>query len=228
MRKVWFTLCVVITVLYALGASAELLVLFDEDDKAEAGKGDFAALFTSHDAGSKVEVTSDEAFLGKVSVFATPAQSYNNQMSGWSFPIKENPGAGEYRYIHFAWKAAGGTGVMIQFPDNGSWGAVTVPCVDPPAIGTRRYIAGKNITGWSGVCVSDTIPEEWTIVQRDLFADFGEFTMTGMALTPFSDGGDGDYYDAIMLAADEGEFPNTAAVDPEGKIATTWATLKSQ
>ncbi len=42
----------------------------------------------------------------------------------------ENPsGNDEYRYIRLAWKADGGTGVMIQFPDNGGWGAVTDPCV---------------------------------------------------------------------------------------------------
>ena len=149
-------------------------------------------------------------------------------MTGWSFPIRETPGNGEYRYIYLAWKSNGGTGVMVQFPDNGGWGAVTAPCVDPPAVGTRRYIAGTNVTGWSGVCVSDTAPEDWTVVQRDLFADFGEFTITGMALTPFTDGGAGDYYDAIMLASKESEFPSPTAVSPKGKIAITWGKLKNQ
>jgi hypothetical protein len=208
-------------------AWGDLLVLFDEDAKDEAGGGNFPALFVSHDAGSKVTVTSDDSFSGKVSVFVTPAQSYNNQMKGWSFKIVEKPSkSGEYRYIRFAWKAKGGKGVMIQFPDNGGWGAVTQPCVKPPAVGTRRYIAGQNITGWSGVCVSDKIPEDWEVVERDLFADFGSFTMTGMALTPFSDGGDGDYYDAIMLAASLDEFPQLAPVEPKGKLALKWAEVK--
>lgn len=218
-----------IVALLALGglARGDLLVLFDENAKDEAGAGDFPALFTSHDAGSKVTVTSDDAFSGKVSVFVTPAQSYNNQMKGWSFKIVEKPSkSGEYRYIRFAWKAKGGTGVMIQFPDNGAWGAVTQPCVKPPALGTRRYIAGKNVTGWSGICVSDKIPQDWEVVERDLFADFGSFTMTGMALTPFSDGGDGDYYDAIMLAASPSEFPQLAPVEPKDKLALRWADIK--
>jgi hypothetical protein len=200
-----------------------MAILFNEDAASEAGAGDFAALFVNHDAGSTVTVTGDEAFSGSVSVFATPSQSHNNQMAGWNFPIRENPGAGEYRYIAFAWKSDGGTGVMVQFPDNGGWGAVTDPCIDPPAVGTRRYIAGENVTGWSGVCVSDEIPEEWTAVERDLFADFGEFTITGMALTPFDDGGNGDYYDAIILGSDP-----VTAVEPSGKVAVTWGNIKSR
>ena len=202
--------------------SADTIVLFDENTASEAGKGDFPGLFGSHDAGSTVTVTDEDAYMGNVSVFATPSQSYNNQMTDWNFPIRENPGAGEYRYIAFAWKSDGGTGVMIQFPDNGAWGAVTDPCVEPPAVGTRRYIAGENVTGWSGVCVSDEIPTQWTLVERDLFADFGEFTLTGMALTPFDDGGNGDYYDAIMLSSNP-----VTAVQPSGKMAMTWGGIKT-
>jgi hypothetical protein len=181
-------LMIVFSVTFALTSYGELLVLFDEDAKAEAGAGNFVGLFGSHDAGSTVEVTDKEAFSGKVSAFCTPAQSYNNLMTNWSFSIVENPtGKNEYRYIRFAWKSDGGTGIMIQFPDNGAWGDVTTPCVEPPAPGTRRYIAGVNVTGWTGVCLTKDIPKQWTLVERDFFDDFGTFTMTGMALTPFSD-----------------------------------------
>ena len=223
-RQVWipvvlFAVCVGL----CAPAYAGTVVLFDEDAPSEAGAGDFAALFVSHDAGSTVTVTEDDALVGNVSVFATPSQSYNNQMAGWSFPIREEPGAGEYRYIAFAWKSVGGTGVMIQFPDNGGWGDVSDPCVEPPAPGTRRYIAGENVTGWSGICVSNQVPTQWTSVERDLFADFGEFTITGMALTPFDDGGEGDYYDSIIL----GSAPVTA-VEPSSKAAITWGNIKSR
>jgi len=208
---------------------AELLILFDEDGKDEAGAGKFPSLFVSHDAGSTVTVTSDDAFSGKVSAFTTPAQSYNNNMTNWRFVIMEKPAAkNEFRYIRFAWKSDGGTGVMIQFPDNGAWGAVTQPCLNPPAPGSRRYIAGVNVTGWSGICVDKDIPRKWTVIQRDMFNDFGQFTMTGMALTPFSDGGKGDYYDAIMLASKENEFPKgNQAVESGSKLLTFWSKIKN-
>ena len=205
----------------------DLMVLFDEDDKDEAGAGDFVGKFSNHDAGSTVTITDDDSFSGKVSAYTTPDQSFNNQM-GWLFRIVEDPkGKDEYRYIRFAWKADGGTGVMIQFPDNGAWGVVTDACVDPPAEGTNRYIAGVNVTGWSGVCVDDDIPKKWTVVERDMFEDFGTFTITGVALTPFGDGGAGDYYDAIMLAADEREFPSGFAVSSRGKLITFWSEVKN-
>lgn len=226
MRKLMWSLvglCVVCMAFFTSMAFADIAVLFDENTASEAGKGDFAALFGSHDAGSTVTVTDADAFVGKLSVFATPSQSYNNNMTGWKFPITEKPAAGEYRYIAFAWRSDGGTGVMMQFPDNGNWGAVTTPCVDPPAPGTRRYIAGTNVTGWSGVCVSSDVPTKWTVVERDLFADFGAFTITGMALTPFTDGGKGDYYDAIIL----GSSPvSPTALEPSGKLTMTWGGIK--
>jgi hypothetical protein len=112
---------------------------------------------------------------------------------------------------------------MVQFPDNAAWGAVTTPCVEPPAPGTRRYIAGENVTGWTGICVSQDVPAQWTVVARDLFADFGEFTMTGMALTPFTDDGNGDYYDAMMISS---EPLDATAVGSAGKLATTWGDMK--
>ena len=84
-----------------------------------------------------------------------------------------------------------------------------------------------NVTGWSGVCVDDDIPEEWTAVERDMFEDFGTFTITGVALTPFGDGGGGDYYDAIMLAAEESECPSAFAVSSRGKLITLWSRVKN-
>ena len=230
MDRVWLYLLLVVFTfsVISLPCSGDLMVLFDEDENDEAGDGDFVAKFVSHDAGSTVTITSDDAFSGKVSAFTTPAQSYNNQMLNWNFRIVEDPkAANEYRYIRFAWKADGGTGVMIQFPDNGAWGAVTAPCLEPPAPGSRRYIAGQNVTGWSGICVDDDIPDEWTVIQRDMFEDFGVFTMTGMALTPFSDGGGGDYYDAIMLATEERDFPSGFAVSPRGRLITLWSKVKN-
>lgn len=228
MKKLLWTALVLTAAFAAICSSviADTVVLFDENAATEAGKGDFAALFGSHDAGSTVTVVDTAPYKGKYCVFATPSQSYNNMMTDWNFPIKENPGAGEYRYIIFAWKSDGGRGVMVQFPDNGNCGAVTTPCVDPPAPGTRRYIAGENVTGWSGICVSDEIPTSWTVVERDLFSDFGEFVITGMALTPFTDDGAGDYYDMIMLGSEP--LSESTAVESIGKITATWGELKAR
>jgi len=223
MRR-WSLLVLAIAFVMACApAFADVKVLFDENAATEAGAGDFAALFTNHDTGSTVTVVTTDPYKGGKCIYVTPAQSFNSNMTDWNFAVKEKPAAGEYRYIMFAWKADGGTGVMVQFPDAGNWGAVTTPCVDPPAPGTRRYIGGTNVAGWSGICVSADNPTQWTVVTRDMFADFGEFVITGMALTPFADGGNGDYYDAMMISSDP---LDATAVESAGKLATTWGDMK--
>lgn len=69
---------------------------------------------------------------------------------------------------------------------------------DPKKGWIHRYLAGKNVYGWQPVIsVSPTPPEKWEVVTRDLFEDFGEITISGIALTPF-DGTDG-LFDHILL-----------------------------
>jgi hypothetical protein len=64
---------------------------------------------------------------------------------------------------------------MIELADNGGW---------PPADRSlRRYHAGKNSSSWKSVEISDEVPRQWTVVTRDLWKDFGDFTLTGFAPT---------------------------------------------
>ena len=48
------------------------------------------------------------------------------------------------------------------------------------------------------------MPAEFTVVTRDLFADFGEFTLTGLALSPV----DGEFalFDHIYLGTPPEDF----------------------
>ena len=91
--------------------------------------------------------------------------------------------------------------------------------------GTRRYVDGENNTGWGAICIDEDPPEEWRVYTRDLVEDFGEFVMTGMALTPF--GKDHALYDYILLAATEDEFPDSAAVSALDKPTAKWAEIKT-
>lgn len=204
---------------------ADLQPLFDEEEDF-LEKAAFA--FT---AGCTVENEEDDVFQGNLAIRVnTPVlgncQAYKEQIPDWNFPITENPGSGEYRYLMFAWKTVDAIGIMIQFADNGAWGANPAPCVEPPdSHGTRRYVDGENETGWGAICINEEPPSEWRVYTRDLVEDFGEFVMTGMALTPF--GTDHALYDFIYLAADEDEFPSQADVSPKEKIALTWAQIKN-
>jgi putative heme-binding domain-containing protein len=112
---------------------------------------------------------------GRVSLRITPPQRFSPRIAGWNFAIREKPGPGEYRYLRFAWKSDGGKGVMLELADRGHW-----PKPDEP---TRRYFAGSNTTGWQATQVSSNAPAKWTEQTRDLWADFGDFTLTGIAPT---------------------------------------------
>lgn len=119
-------------------------------------------------------ITSDK-FAGQSCLQITPPQRHAPRIKGWEFKIREYPGPGEYRYLRFAWKVADAHGVMIELAASGQWPPAQKPL--------RRYFAGRNTTGWQAVEVSSTAPVAWQVVTRDLWKDFGEFTLTGMAPT---------------------------------------------
>jgi hypothetical protein len=61
--------------------------------------------------------------------------------------------------------------------DNGDWRSQSAG-----AARELRYVGGK-VGGVAGaITVQTTMDDEWTVVTRDLFADFGPITLTGMRL----------------------------------------------
>ena len=103
---------------------------------------------------------------------------------GWSFPIREHPGAGQYRYLRFAWKKRGGGALMVESARDGGWrsqGQVNA-----------SWVAGPNTTGWPTLDLGAEAPGDWTVVTRDLWADggdWGDWSLTGLGVTAI-DGGE--------------------------------------
>jgi biopolymer transport protein ExbB len=117
-------------------------------------------------------------------------------MAGCSFPIRERPQEGEYRSLRLAWKAQGAHGVMLELADDGAW-----PPAEEPL---RRYYAGRNSSGWKALQVSRETPRDWTVITRDLYEDFGQFTLTGLAPTAM---GGAALFDRIELLRARPEDP---------------------
>lgn len=155
------------------------LTLFDEEES-------FVALLGEGQGRATLE-TADRLF-GNAALRITPPQRYCTKVPGWQYRIAQKPGPGEYRYLRFAWKSKGAAGVMLELAAEGHW-----PPADKPL---RRYYAGHNTTGWAAVQVAPQPPTEWTVVTRDLWNDFGAFTLTGIA--PTAMGGDA-LFDRIEL-----------------------------
>lgn len=149
-------------------AAKAVRTLYEDDEKfaaslfARAGKA-------SHETGDR--------FTGSASLRLSVGTAESPTLPQWKMPIRANPGANEFRYLRYAWRKRGGMGAVLQLADNGDWRSQRA--------GTARelrYVGGK-VEGVAGaITVQPTMSDEWTVVTRDLFADFGPITLTGMRL----------------------------------------------
>jgi len=162
------------------------------EDQAE-----FVAALT--EGGGQATMHGDEKYSGAASVKVTPDQRFNPALPGLGLRIREKPGPGEFRYLQFAWKKQGGQAICLQLNHDGQWG----PVGGQPA--KFRYHAGPAGECYNAsVGIDSNLPAAFTIVTRDLFADFGEFTLTGLALSPV----DGEFalFDHIYLGKAPADF----------------------
>ena len=127
-----------------------------------------------HQGAGTARIVRDDPHRGEISLLVTPPQRFSPRIDGWQFRIRENPEPGEYRYLRFAWKTVQGTGIMLELADEGKW---------PARHEKRRYVSGNNTTRWGAITLSPNPPRQWTVVTRDLWKDFGDFSLTGIAPT---------------------------------------------
>lgn len=128
----------------------------------------------------------DSVFTGAVALRVSPQQRFNPEIKDWDFPITEKPKAGEYRYLRFAWKKVGEGPIMLQF------------CTKQPRRDWYiRYHAGLTPPPWEAKVLSQTTPTEWQVATCDLFKDFGNYSLGGIAFSPL-EGSDG-LFDHILL-----------------------------
>jgi len=145
------------------------------------------------EGGGTVQLSTERPYSGTASLRVTPLQRHSPRIEGWRFRVVENPTVDadgrieEIRYLRLAWKCEG-DGVLIELADDGRW-----PPSESP---TRRYFSGTNLTDWQATQLADTAPTDWVVVTVDLWKDFGEFTLTGIAPTAM---GGPAYFDHIEL-----------------------------
>ena len=125
-----------------------------------------------------IALESKDKYSGTASVKLTGVRKEHPRFLG-EIRIRKEPGRGEFRYIQFAWKKSGGTAIGIELGRSFNYGP------ERPMGPTYRYHAGPGKPwGTDSLLLSDKLPEEWVLVTRDLFTDFGEFTLTGLSLNP--------------------------------------------
>ena len=141
-----------------------------------------------NEGGGTASIDTSDKTSGIASLKMTPLQRHSSRIPNWEFKIREKPAPGEFRYLSFAWKAPNAKGVMIEIADSGRWPSPNSP--------KRRYFSGKNTSEWKATQVADNTPKKWTFVTRDLWQDFGNLTLTGIAPTAL---GGPAWFDRIEL-----------------------------
>jgi hypothetical protein len=142
-----------------------------------------------------------QKYSGTYALRVTPDQKLNANLPNLGVKIRENPGPGEYRYLRFAWLKAQGNTICLQLAHDGKFG---------PGSGGRdgakfRYHAGAAEEPFgASLQIADKIPARFEVVTRDLFIDFGEFTLTGLAFSPVD--GQSALFDHIYLARQPEDF----------------------
>jgi putative heme-binding domain-containing protein len=156
-----------------------ILVLLDEDEQILSALNEGEGI-------ARWETT--DCFAGRGALAVGPPQRFSATIPDWAYRIREHPEPGEFRYLRFAWKQPRGQGVMLELAADGQWPAAEQTLY--------RYYSGSNSTGWAAIQIHAAAPSQWTIVTRDLWQDFGSFTLTGMAPTAL---GDEALFDRIEL-----------------------------
>ena len=205
-----------------------LLTIFEDDPN-------FATQL-NHGMG-QVEITNEKPFSGHVSLKVTPDAGDNSRIEGLEATISDQPRLGQYRYVLFAWKQATGTRVQIQFANDGRLGEQIAQMGlradqlrGKPARSRRRfdgppedrglrhgfaYDAGNQAqTAGAPLRLFGAMPKDWQMQMRDLYGDFGQFNLTGLALGCI--GGEAAWFDHIYLARtpNDMEFARTYQVNP--------------
>jgi hypothetical protein len=140
----------------------------------------------------QIRLEGGQKYSGAASVRVTPDQRFNPALSSLGVKIRKDPGPGEYRYLRFVWRKQGGNQICLQLNHDGAWGPTP-----GGSAASFRYHAGPGECYGASLRVNPRLPNRMTVVTRDLYADFGEFTLTGLALSPV----DGQFalYDHIYL-----------------------------
>lgn len=174
----------------------------------------FIGLLT--EGGGKATLETADRYAGSGALLVTPDQKFRSKLPGLGVKIAETPGEGEFRFLRFAWKKRGGGNILLQLNGDGKFGPLKG--MAGPAL---RYEAGPadNPYNAAAIKVDAALPAEWTVVTRDLFADFGAFRLDGLAFT--ASDGEAALFDHIYLARTADDLKGCPPPVAAGPVASS-------
>lgn len=179
-------------------------------------------------------VETEKPFSGNQSLKVLPPSVNNPSITAMNELICEHPRIGQYRFLVFAWKKSSGSRVQLQFANQGRFvdgtlvnnGDLQLSSLGHSIRRTQTidergqrygYCYEQGTASPAGplpLWLNGDLPKEWQLVRRDLFADFGLFPVTGVALKSVD--GEGAWFDHIYLARtySDLEYAATHLVNP--------------
>ena len=206
-----------------------LVRLFDDE-------ADFIEQLSEGEGTASISTT--EKQLGEASLKITIGERTQARLKDVSFPIRETPRLGEFRFFRFAWKKSGGTAIGLQVGHDGELGvrfndqggARRAHPVMEQHLRFRRMDAPNNRGAQFGyqydigkdgnppqpvLRLSKAISANWEAHTRDVYAEFGNFQFTGLGFQ--CPDGNAAYFDGLYLARSQADF----------QWANEWTTIVS-
>ena len=149
------------------------------------------------------EIEAEDRHTGVKCLKIASADKTAPRLPGLPATIRQRPRLGEFRYLRFAWKKKGGHHICLQLGHDGRFGPE-----DEDSKASKesfRYDSGGGgLSYGSAIRITGRVPADWVVITRDLYADFGEFSLTGLSFGAV----DGDYalFDHIYLGRTLNDF----------------------
>lgn len=193
-----------------------LVRLFDDE-------ADFVEKLSDGEA--QVSLSEMEKQLGTAALKVSIGERSQARLPGMRYSIRETPKLGEYRFFRFAWKKVGGDQIGLQVGHDGELGirpdqvrgkpeAISVSGLRsrrPGASDQRgalvgyQYDIGKDPKPAQPVLrLEKKISGNWDAHFRDMFAEFGSFTVTGLGFQ--CPDGEAAYFDGLYLARTQADL----------------------
>ena len=143
----------------------------DQPLKVFEDEGEFVAQLTQGEGTAKLAI--DRVYSGQASIKIIANEKSNANLDGFAYEICEKPRPGQYRFLRFAWRKLAGQTICLSLAKNGKFGSDKTNALGYHA-GTEQPCSPHFLK------IGEFAPrDEFVVVTRDLYADFGEFILTG-------------------------------------------------
>ncbi len=133
-------------------------------------RGEFAAIDAEQKGEAKL--ISEVRYYGTHAAKVSPDGQFRLKFAE-PIAVRERPEWGEYRFIRFAFRKVGGGQIGLELNRGGDFNRAS------------RYDAGAGepVLKSATRVWNENLPDNWIVLTRDLYNDFGSFDATGLTLT---------------------------------------------